>query len=151
MQLWVDSDACPRPIKDIVAKAAERLQVTLTFVANQFHSVPKSPLIHFVKVGKGDDVADSYILNHAAAGDVVITQDIPLAAELVELGVHAINPRGEHYTRENIRERLNMRDFMDQMRGAGLSSGGPPPLNDRDKQAFANSLDRLLTQRLRQP
>ncbi|MFW7378529.1 MAG: YaiI/YqxD family protein [Oligoflexus sp.] len=145
MHLWIDADACPRVIRDIVLKASERLQIPITFVANQLQALPKSQFVRFIKVDKGADVADSYIIENARVGDLVVTQDIPLAAELVAAGIHAINPRGELYTEDNVRERLNMRDFMDNMRGAGLTSGGPPPLNDRDKQLFANSLDRLLT------
>lgn len=150
MQIWVDSDACPRVIKDILLKAAQRLQIPITFVANQSQALPRLPLVRFVQVDKGADVADSYIVAHAKTGDLVVTQDIPLAAELVDAGIYAINPRGELYTVDNIRERLNMRDFMEQMRGAGLVSGGPPPISERDKQLFANSLDRLLTRMLRE-
>lgn len=144
MQIWVDADACPRIIKDIILRAAARLEMEVTFVANSPQNLPRQNSVHFVQVEKGMDVADSYIIAQAKAGDLVITQDIPLAAELVAQAIHAINPRGELYTDSNIRERLNMRDFMDQMRGAGLSSGGPPPINDKDKQLFANSLDRIL-------
>ena len=145
MQIWIDSDACPRAIKDIALKAAQRLRLLITFVANQSQQLPRAEHVRFIQVEKGQDVADSYILAHAQQGDLVITQDIPLAAELVARSIHAINPRGELYTPENIRERLNLRDFMDSMRGAGLVSGGPPPFNEKDKQLFANSLDRLLT------
>ncbi len=145
MHIWVDSDACPRIIKEVIQRAAQRLSIPTTFVANQVQQLPKLPIFRFIQVDKGQDVADMYILKEAKQGDLVITQDIPLAAELVAAGIHAINPRGELYTPENIRERLNLRDFMDQMRGAGLASGGPPPLNEKDKQLFANSLDRLLT------
>lgn len=150
MEIWVDADACPRTIKDVILRSAQRQKIQTTFVANAPQTLPRQDLIQFVQVEKGQDVADSYILAHAKRGDLVITQDIPLAAELVALDIHAINPRGELYTASNIRERLSMRDFMDQMRGAGLSSGGPPPLNERDKQLFSNSLDRLLTKLLRE-
>ncbi len=145
MRIWIDADACPRAIKDVILRAGERLKVRMTFVANSSQTLPRSALVDSVHVAKGSDIADAHILAEARPGDLVITQDIPLAAELVAANVHAINPRGELYTEANIRERLNMRDFMDQMRGAGLSSGGPPPLNEKDKQLFANSLDRLLT------
>lgn len=145
MEIWVDSDACPRAIKEIALKAAQRLKLTITFVANQAQHLPRADTVRFVQVDKGQDVADSYIVAHAQLGDLVITQDIPLAAELVAKNIHAINPRGELYTPANVRERLNMRDFMDGMRGAGLVTGGPPPFNEKDKQLFANSLDRLLT------
>ena len=151
MHIWVDADACPRMIKEVILRAAQRLQVAVTFVANSPQQLPRQDLISFVQVPKGQDVADSYIVAHAQKGDLVITQDIPLAAELIDLDIHAINPRGELYTPSNVRERLNLRDFMDQMRGAGLSSGGPPPLNEKDKQLFANSLDRLLRKLLTPP
>ena len=151
MHIWVDADACPRMIKDVILRAAQRLQVPVTFVANSPQQLPRQNLVSFVQVEKGSDVADSYIVAHAKPGDLVITQDIPLAAELIALEIHAINPRGELYTPSNVRERLNLRDFMDQMRGAGLSSGGPPPLNEKDKQLFANSLDRLLRKLLTPP
>lgn len=149
MEIWVDADACPRIVKEVILRAAQRLKVPTTFVANSPQHLPRQDLLNFVQVEKGQDVADSYIVAKAKPGDLVITQDIPLAAELIALRIHAINPRGELYTESNVRERLNMRDFMDQMRGAGLASGGPPPLNDRDRQLFANSLDRLLTKLLR--
>ncbi len=149
MHMWVDSDACPRIIKEVIQRAAQRLNIPTTFVANQGQQLPRLPIFRFVQVEKGQDVADMYIIKEARKGDLVITQDIPLAAELVAAGIHAINPRGELYTESNVRERLNLRDFMDQMRGAGYVTGGPPPLNEKDKQLFANSLDRLLTKLLR--
>lgn len=145
MKIWIDADACPRPIKDVIIRAAERLRQPTCFVANSFQQLPNSSVLSFVQVPKGFDVADSYVLAHCSSGDVCVTQDIPLAAELVALGIHAINPRGEHYTASNIRERLNMRDFMDGMRGAGFTTGGPAPLSDQDVRTFANSFDRLLT------
>jgi hypothetical protein len=144
MQIWVDADACPKVIKDILFRAAQRVQIPLTLVANHALQVPNSPLIKSIQVSGGFDVADNYIVQQCNPGDLVITADIPLAAELVEKGAIAINPRGEHYTPENIRQRLAMRDFMQQMRDNGQASGGPPPLDNTDKQAFANSLDRLL-------
>jgi len=145
MKIWIDADACPRAIKDIVIRAAERLKISTCFVANSSQQLPRSVFLQFVQVPKGFDVADSYVLAHCEAGDVVVTQDIPLAAELVAKSVHALNPRGEHYTESNIRERLNVRDFMDSMRGAGVVTGGPPPFNEQDVRAFSNSFDRLLT------
>jgi len=144
MQIWVDADACPRVIKDILYRAAQRVQVPLVLVANQPLQVPPSPLISTRQVAGGFDVADDYIVAEINKGDVVVTADIPLAAEVVEKGAHAINPRGELYTRNNIRQRLAMRDFMEEMRNTGQVSGGPPPLNQQDRQAFANQLDRLL-------
>jgi uncharacterized protein YaiI (UPF0178 family) len=152
-QLWVDADACPRVIKEILYRAADRAQVQLTLVANQPLTVPGSRHIRSVQVAGGFDVADSYIVRHAGKGDLVVTADIPLAAEVIEKGCLALNPRGELYTSENIRQRLNMRDFMDTMRSSdfmdtmrssGLETGGPPPLSQGDRQAFANALDRHL-------
>ncbi len=143
-QLWVDADSCPRVIKDILYRAADRAQVQLTLVANQPLSVPGSRFIRFVQVESGFDVADNYIVQEAGKSDLVITADIPLAAEVIEKGCLALNPRGELYTTENIRQRLNMRDFMDTMRSSGLDTGGPPPLSQGDRQAFANALDRYL-------
>jgi uncharacterized protein YaiI (UPF0178 family) len=145
VKIWIDADACPRAIKDVVIRAAERLKIPTTFVANSYQTLPRSAILSFVQVPKGFDVADSYVLAHCEEGDVVVTQDIPLAAELVAKKVHALNPRGEHYTESNIRERLNMRDFMDSMRGAGMATGGPPPFHEGDVKLFANSFDRLLT------
>jgi uncharacterized protein YaiI (UPF0178 family) len=145
MKLWIDADACPRAIKEVIIRAAERLRIPTVFVANSFQQLPRSAVLSFVQVPKGFDVADSYVLANCEEGDVCVTQDIPLAAELVAKKVHALNPRGEHYTESNVRERLNMRDFMDSMRGAGMVTGGPPPLNAQDVQLFANSFDRLLT------
>ena len=143
-QLWVDADACPRVIKEILYRAADRAQVQLTLVANQPLTVPGSRYIRSVQVAGGFDVADSYIVRHAGEGDLVVTADIPLAAEVIEKGCLALNPRGELYTSENIRQRLNMRDFMDTMRSSGLDTGGPPPLSQGDRKAFANALDRHL-------
>lgn len=144
MQIWVDADASPKVVKEILYKAAQRVGVPLTLVANQPLAVPRSKLISTVQVAAGFDVADNYIVQQAAAGDLVITADIPLAAEVIEKGAHAINPRGELYTTENIRQRLNMRDFMDTLRSSGINTGGPEAYSQADRQAFANQLDRLL-------
>lgn len=145
MRIWVDADACPVVIKEILFRAAERTETMLTLVANQYIRVPSSDFINSVQVPSGFDVADNEIVKRAAAGDLVITADIPLAAEIIENGGHALNPRGEMYSTENIRALLNMRDFMDTMRGSGVdTSGGPPPLSLSDRQAFANNLDRFL-------
>ena len=149
MHIWVDADACPAVIKEILYRAAQRLGIPLTLVANQPLQTPPSPWIRTVRVGQGFDVADSHIAEHLEPGDLVITGDIPLAAQVVDKGADAINPRGERYTKENIRERLAMRDFMEELRSAGTPTGGPPPLGQADRQAFANALDRLLAQRLR--
>lgn len=145
MKIWVDADACPVVIKDILFKASVRTGVAMTLVANQFVRVPKSPLINMLQVGAGFDVADDEIVKRLTAGDLVITSDIPLAAEVIEKGGHALNPRGELYTTDNIRARLNMRDFMDTLRGSGINTGGPPALSQSDRQSFANQLDTFLT------
>jgi uncharacterized protein len=147
MRIWVDADACPGVIKEILYRAAERVQIPLVLVANQPLTTPRSSCISAVRVAPGFDVADHHIVAHLEPGDLVITADIPLAAEVLEHGGEAINPRGERYNRDTIRERLVMRDFMDLMRGSGEVTGGPPPLGQADRQAFANALDRLLAQR----
>ncbi len=144
MHIWIDADACPKPVKDIVFRAAVRVEVPVTMVANHFLPSPPSPLIKSVQVPAGFDVADDYIVQQVNTGDIVITADIPLAAEAVEKGADVINPRGEHYTPANIRQRLATRDFMEQMRSTGGISGGPPPYGAKEKQDFANALDRLL-------
>jgi uncharacterized protein YaiI (UPF0178 family) len=131
-------------IKEILFRAADRTKIALTLVANQPISVPRSKYIRTVQVGSGFDVADDEIVKRTAAGDLVITADIPLAAEVIAKGGHALNPRGELYTKENIGARLNMRDFMDTMRASGINTGGPPPISKSDRMAFANHLDRLL-------
>ena len=144
MHIWVDADACPKVIRDILFRAAERLQQPLTLVANQPLSTPPSKVIKAIQVPKGFDIADNEIVQRVQAGDLVVTQDIPLAAEVIEKGATALNPRGELYTVANIRQRLNMRDFMETMRSSGVQTGGPPTLNHADRQAFANQLDRFL-------
>lgn len=144
MQIWVDADACPRVIKDILFRAAERTETHLTLVANQMMQTPPSPLIKAVRVAAGFDVADNTIVQRMETGDLVITADIPLAAEVIEKGGYALNPRGELYTTENIRQRLSMRDFMDTLRSSGVDTGGPPALSQSDRQMFANQLDRFL-------
>lgn len=147
MQIWVDADACPGVIKDILFRAAERKHVQVTLVANQAMRIPASPYIRAIQVPSGFDVADKRIVELLAAGDLVITADIPLAAAAIDKNAHALNPRGELYTKDNIRERLSMRNFMDELRGSGVTTGGPAALNQRDRQAFANSLDSLLAKR----
>ncbi len=146
MKIWVDADACPVVIKEILFKAAMRTQTMLTLVANQSIAKPKSPLIKMMQVSSGFDVADDEIVKLVECGDLVITSDIPLAAEVIEKGGHALSPRGELHTPDNIRARLNMRDFLDTMRASGEHTGGPPPLSQSDRQAFANQLDRFLAQ-----
>lgn len=144
MQIWVDADACPVTIKEILYRAAERQQVKLILVANQALSVPRSPWISSKRVSHGFDVADDYIAEQAQPGDIVITADIPLAAEVLKKGAAAINPRGERYNQDTINQILGMRDFMDTLRSSGIHTGGPPPLSQTDRRQFANQLDRLL-------
>jgi uncharacterized protein YaiI (UPF0178 family) len=145
MRIWVDADACPRAIKEILYRAAERVRVRLTLIANRPLWTPRSDYIDTLKVPGGFDVADDRILELVERGDLVITADIPLAAEVVEKGAHALSPRGELYTEENVRERLAVRNLMDQLRSVGVDTGGPPSLGQSDRQACANQLDRLLT------
>jgi uncharacterized protein YaiI (UPF0178 family) len=145
MKIWVDADACPSVIKDILFKAAERTRVPLTLVANRPLRVPRSPLIDAIQVASGFDVADSEIVKRMAANDLVVTADIPLAAEVIAKGGHALNPRGELYSAETIRAQLTMRDFMDTLRSSGVQTKGPAALGLADRQAFANRLDTLLT------
>lgn len=144
MTIWVDADACPNVIKEILFRAAERAKVRTVLVANQYIRVPTSAFIASVQVASGFDVADNEIVKRAQPGDLVITADIPLAAESIEKGAVALNPRGELYTQENVRARLNMRDFLDTLRASGVQSGGPAPLTQTERQAFANQLDRYL-------
>jgi uncharacterized protein YaiI (UPF0178 family) len=145
-QIWVDGDACPAAIKEILFRAAERAQVHVTLVANQWLRTPPSRFIRALQVQGGYDVADSAIVERLQAGDLVVTQDIPLAARVIEKGGIAVNPRGERYTPDNIAERLSMRNFMEELRGAGVQTGGPAAFHARDRQAFANQLDRWLAQ-----
>ena len=146
MKIWVDADACPVVIKEILFRAAQRTGISLTLVANQPVRVPPSPVIKMLQVASGFDVADNEIVRRVEVGDLVITSDIPLAAEAIEKGATALSPRGELHTKDNIRARLNMRDFLDTMRASGMDTGGPPPLSQSDRKAFAGHLDRLLTQ-----
>ena len=145
MKVWVDADACPVVIKEILFKAAERTGVHTTLVANQPIRIPVSSCIAFIQVGSGADVADREIVKRLDTGDLVITADIPLAADVIEKGGHSLNPRGELYTTDNIGSRLSMRDFMDNLRADGVETGGPPVLNKGDRQAFANQLDKFLS------
>ena len=144
MAIWVDADACPRVIREILFRAAERCQVPLTLVANQAIEVPRSRYVRMLQVARGFDVADAAIVDRIEAGDLVVTADIPLAADAIGRGAQAVSPRGERFTPDNIRERLTMRDFMDTLRTSGLAGGGPPPLSAADRQAFANVLDGYL-------
>lgn len=144
MEIWVDADACPKVIKEILFRAAKRTGVSLTLVANQPLSTPPSGHIRSLQVASGFDVADSEIVKRVAAGDLVITADIPLAAEVIDKGGYALDPRGEFYSKENIGARLSMRDFLDGLRASGVNTGGPPPLSQSDRQSFANHLDKFL-------
>ena len=145
--IWVDADACPRVIKEILFRAAERTGVTVTLVANRAISIPRIPSLRVLQVSAGFDAADKEIVNRAEAGDLVITADVPLAAEIIEKGAEALNPRGERYSPDTIRGVLTMRDFMDTMRASGIVGGGPPALTQADRSAFANQLDGWLAQR----
>ena len=147
LHIWVDADACPKVIKEILFRAAQRLKIPLTLVANHALHTPPMPFIKAIQVAGGFDVADNYIAAQINEGDLVITADIPLAAEVIDKGGHALNPRGELYTRDTIRQRLTMRDLMDELRGSGVNTGGPPAIGPRDRQAFANELDRFLAKR----
>ncbi len=144
MQIWVDADACPNVIKEVLFRAADRVNVVVTLVANQYIKAPPSPYIRSLQVPAGFDVADNEIVRRVEPGDLVITADIPLAAEVLEKGGDAINPRGERYSPATIRERLTMRDFMDTMRSSGVQTGGPNTMTQRDRQQFANELDKWL-------
>ena len=145
MKIWVDADACPVVIKEILFRAAERTGVQLTLVANQSVSIPASRLIKFIQVAQGFDVADNEIVKRLSADDLVITSDIPLAADVIEKGGIALSPRGELYTEDNIKARLNMRDFMETLRSSGVDTGGPSALSQSDRKSFANHLDKLLS------
>lgn len=145
-RIWVDADACPVPIKEILFRAAERSQVSVTLVANQPLRTPPSRWVRAIQVAGGFDVADNEIVQRLSAGDLVVTQDIPLAAQAIDKGALALHPRGELYTGDTIAQRLSMRHFMEELRGAGVDTGGPAAFHPRDRQAFANQLDRWLQQ-----
>ena len=148
MKIWVDADACPKVIKDILFRAAERTQVELILVANQSLQTPPSKFIKSLRVISGFDVADNEIVRKLDTGDLVITADIPLAAGVIERGGHALNPRGELYTTDNIKARLSMRNFMDTLRASGINTGGPAALGQCDRLAFANNLDKFLARHI---
>jgi len=149
MHIWVDADACPVAVKEILFRAAERLQISMTLVANKPLRTPPSRFVRMVQVPRGIDVADGEIARRLERGDLVVTADIPLAADVVARGGHALNPRGEFYTPDNIRERLALRDFLEEQRGSGVQTGGPPPLDKTDLKRFADQLDRFLTRLMR--
>jgi uncharacterized protein len=144
MKIWVDADACPGVIKDILFRAADRTGIHTTLMANHALRIPPSKNISFMQVLSGFDVADDEIVKRVAAGDLVITSDIPLASEVIDKGAQALSPRGELFTKENIKPRLNIRDFLDTMRSSGINTGGPPSLSQTDRREFANHLDRIL-------
>jgi uncharacterized protein len=148
MQIWVDADACPRVIKDILYRASERLRVPLTLVANKTLRTPQSPYVKVIRVAAGMDVADQEIVRLLQPGDLVVTADIPLAAAVIEKGGHALDPRGDFFSEDNIGERLTMRNFMDELRSGGVETGGPSSFGRADRTAFANQLDRFLARRL---
>lgn len=150
MQIWVDADACPVVIKEILFRAAERTKIMTTLVANKLLRVPPSPYIRVMQVPGGFDVADNKIVQELQAGDLVITADIPLAAQVIEKGGHALNPRGEFYSVANIKERLAMRNFMEELRGSGVDISGPASFSQSDRQAFAAELDRFLARLIKQ-
>lgn len=144
MRIWVDADACPATIKEILFRAAQRRNVTVTLVANKPLRIPASPYIKMLQVNAGFDEADAEIAKRSEPGDLVVTADIPLAAQVLEKGAYALNPRGELYSADSIRAILNMRDFMDTLRASGINTGGPPALSQSDRKAFADNLDRIL-------
>lgn len=144
MQIWVDADACPKVVKEVLCRAATRTGLQITFVANHYVPVPTAPNIKSIQVESGFDVADDEIVRRSEAGDLVISGDIPLAAELIEKKVQVLNPRGELYTEATIKARLNIRDFMETMRASGIQTGGPAALSQTDRREFANQLDRIL-------
>ncbi|MGD8110037.1 YaiI/YqxD family protein [Vibrio sp. TRT 21S02] len=146
MKIWVDADACPVVIRDILFRAAERTGVQVTLIANQFVRIPASKNIQMIRVEAGFDVADNEIVRRAEKNDLVVTSDIPLASEVIDKGAQVVSSRGEVFTPENIKSRLNIRDFMETMRSSGIQTGGPAPLNQSDRQAFANYLDKWLVQ-----
>ena len=145
MHIWVDADACPAVIKDILYRAAERAKIRMTLVANKFLRTPSSPYVRTLQVARGFDVADSHIVRELQAGDLVVTADIPLAADVIAKGGHALNPRGELYTPDSIEERLALRNYLDELRASGVQTGGPAALDQTDRKRFADQLDRLLT------
>lgn len=147
MKIWVDADACPRAIKDIMFRVADRTKISVTFVANQWLHLPKSEFIRLIQVGQGADIADDEIADKCEAGDLVITADIPLAARIVEKGAQALDPRGRLYDRNNIGQILDMRNFMDSLRSSGVETGGPNGFGQRERFKFANELDKFIASR----
>ncbi len=150
MHIWVDADACPKVIKEILYRAVERLQISMTMVANKPLCIPESSLIQMLTVAAGADMADAEIVARTEAGDLVITADIPLAADVIQKNGHALNPRGTFYSEANVKQYLTMRNFMDDLRGSGVITGGPRAFSNSDRMAFANQLDRFLTRHLKE-
>lgn len=145
MKIWIDADACPKMVKEVIYTVSARLKINVNVVANSYQTIPHSPLIQFIKVEQGADIADFYIVQNLSPGDLVITADIPLAALIIEKNATALNPRGEIYTEDNINERLSMRNFMHDLReNEGLNTGGPAPLSKKDREIFINSFDRII-------
>ena len=149
LHLWIDADALPNVLKEIILRASDRFQLPVTFVANQALNIQRSVRIQTLQVMSGADEADKMIVEKMNAGDIVMTQDIPLAAQVIEKGGVAIHPRGEIFTVSNIKARLHLRDFMDTLRGAGVNTGGPAPMNERDKREFANALEQTIRKQIR--
>jgi len=147
IKIWVNADACPKPVKDILFRLAERKKIMVTFVANQRLRLVKSPFIHLIQVGYGADIADDEIVNKCHDGDLIITADIPLAARIVAKGAQALDPRGKIYDKNNIGQLLDMRNFMDELRGSGVETGGPPSFGQKERSKFANELDKFIAQR----
>ncbi|MBC8288283.1 MAG: YaiI/YqxD family protein [Nitrospinae bacterium] len=147
MKIWVDADACPKPVKEILYRVADRTEISVTLVANQGMRLPDSPFIHLTQVGHGADIADDEIVNRCEAGDLIITADIPLAARVVEKGALALDPRGKVYDKNNIGQILSMRNFMDELRGSGVETGGPNSFGQKERMKFANELDKFVAQR----
>lgn len=146
MKIWVDADACPNVIKEMLYRVAGRAQISIVFVANQWLRLPESPFITFIQVPEGPDIADDKIAEDCHAGDLIITADIPLAARIVEKGATALDPRGTLYDKDNVGQILSIRDFMDSMRGSGIETGGPKNFGQQDRQKFANALDKFVAQ-----
>ena len=147
MKIWVDADACPKPVKDILFRLAERKKIMVTFVTNQRLILAKSPFIQLVQVGYGENIADDEIVNKCSDGDLIITADIPLAARIVAKGAQALDPRGKIYDENNVGQLLDMRNFMDELRGSGVETSGPPSFGQKERFKFANELDRFIAQR----
>lgn len=147
MKIWVDADACPKPVKEILYRVADRTEIQVTLVANQGMRLPESPFIQMIQVGHGADVADDEIANICEAGDLIITADIPLAARVVEKGALALDPRGKIYNKNNIGQILSMRNFMDELRGCGVETGGPNTFGQKERFKFANELDKYIATR----